>query len=110
MRSGLGFPLEVCISNVDHIHLNVLQGCLQSYRVFDERSLIRIPDHMSYEQASTLPIAAGTAWVCRYLFSLDLFLTLMSESRALCMAYSPYKLARQSWSWEREASLSLHCR
>lgn len=39
-----------------------LQGVLTEYRTFDENTLVRIPNHLSYEEASTLPIAAVTAW------------------------------------------------
>jgi NADPH:quinone reductase-like Zn-dependent oxidoreductase len=31
-------------------------------RVFPEDALVRFPDHLSYEEASTLPCAAVTAW------------------------------------------------
>lgn len=39
-----------------------LEGVLQEYRVFDERHLLSIPEHLSYEEASCFPIAALTAW------------------------------------------------
>ncbi|KAI0322156.1 NAD-P-binding protein [Amylostereum chailletii] len=39
-----------------------LDGVLQEYRVFDERHLLSIPEHLSYEEASCFPIAALTAW------------------------------------------------
>jgi NADPH:quinone reductase-like Zn-dependent oxidoreductase len=39
-----------------------LQGVLTEYREFDENTLVRIPEHLSFEEASTLPIAAVTAW------------------------------------------------
>lgn len=39
-----------------------LQGVLTEYRTFDENVLVRIPEHLSFEEASTLPIAAVTAW------------------------------------------------
>lgn len=39
-----------------------LQGVLTEYRTFDESTLVRIPNHLSFEEASTLPIAAVTAW------------------------------------------------
>jgi NADPH:quinone reductase-like Zn-dependent oxidoreductase len=39
-----------------------IDGCLAEYRVFDENGLVRIPDHLSYEEASTLPCAALTAY------------------------------------------------
>jgi len=48
MKSGLGFPLP---------------GVLQTYRIFPAHGLVKAPDHLSDEQASTLPIAATTAWM-----------------------------------------------
>lgn len=39
-----------------------LDGCLAKYRVFDENGLVAIPDHLSNEEAATLPCAAVTAW------------------------------------------------
>jgi NADPH:quinone reductase-like Zn-dependent oxidoreductase len=37
-------------------------GVLRDYAVFDEEGLVAIPEHLSYEEASTLPCAALTAW------------------------------------------------
>lgn len=37
-------------------------GVLQEYRVFDEKGVSKIPDHLSDEEAATLPCAALTAW------------------------------------------------
>ncbi|KAK0184441.1 hypothetical protein F5146DRAFT_238906 [Armillaria mellea] len=37
-------------------------GVLTEYRVFPDYSLVRIPAHLSYEEASTLPCAALTAY------------------------------------------------
>ena len=37
-------------------------GVLREFGAFDEEGLVRIPDHLSYEEASTLPCAAVTAW------------------------------------------------
>ncbi|KAG9256190.1 uncharacterized protein F5Z01DRAFT_497320 [Emericellopsis atlantica] len=48
MASGLGFPLS---------------GVLAEYRVFDGEGLVKCPDYLSDEEASTLPIAAVTAWM-----------------------------------------------
>lgn len=48
MAHGLGLPLE---------------GVLQDYRVFPETGLVRVPDYLRDEQASSLPIAALTAWM-----------------------------------------------
>ncbi|PBK61136.1 alcohol dehydrogenase superfamily protein [Armillaria solidipes] len=37
-------------------------GVLTEYRDFPDHSLVRIPEHLSYEEASTLPCAALTAY------------------------------------------------
>ncbi|SDM28401.1 zinc-dependent alcohol dehydrogenase family protein [Sediminibacillus halophilus] len=37
-------------------------GWLTEYKVLNPELLVAIPDHLSYEQASTLPCAAVTAW------------------------------------------------
>ncbi len=37
-------------------------GVLREYAVFDEQSLVKVPEHLSYEEAATLPCAALTAW------------------------------------------------
>jgi NADPH:quinone reductase-like Zn-dependent oxidoreductase len=39
-----------------------LDGMLTEYALLDADALVRIPDHLSYEQAATLPCAAVTAW------------------------------------------------
>jgi NADPH:quinone reductase-like Zn-dependent oxidoreductase len=39
-----------------------LDGTLREYGAFNENGLVRIPDHLSYDEASTLPCAAVTAW------------------------------------------------
>ena len=39
-----------------------LDGCLREFGAFDENGLVRIPDHLSYEEAATLPCAAVTAY------------------------------------------------
>ncbi|MGI8495125.1 MAG: zinc-dependent alcohol dehydrogenase family protein [Pyrinomonadaceae bacterium] len=39
-----------------------LDGCLREFGAFDENGLVRIPDHLSYEEAATLPCAALTAY------------------------------------------------
>ena len=35
---------------------------LQEYRVFNETSLLHIPSHLTYEEASCWPCAGVTAW------------------------------------------------
>ena len=39
-----------------------IDGVLAEHVVFDERGLVHLPGHLSYEQAATLPCAAVTAW------------------------------------------------
>ncbi|MGA9773789.1 MAG: NAD(P)-dependent alcohol dehydrogenase [Blastocatellia bacterium] len=39
-----------------------MDGVLREYGAFDESGLVRIPDHLSFEEAATLPCAAVTAW------------------------------------------------
>jgi len=39
-----------------------LDGVLREYGAFDEEGLVEIPQHLSYEEAATLPCAAVTAW------------------------------------------------
>lgn len=39
-----------------------IDGVLAEYVVFDEDGVVKIPAHLSYEEAATLPCAAVTAW------------------------------------------------
>ncbi len=39
-----------------------IDGMLAEYVVLNETGLVAIPDHMSYQEAATLPCAAVTAW------------------------------------------------
>lgn len=39
-----------------------LDGMLSEYRVFSPSGLLEIPEHMSFEEAATLPCAGVTAW------------------------------------------------
>jgi NADPH:quinone reductase-like Zn-dependent oxidoreductase len=39
-----------------------IDGVLTQFRVFDQEGLLRIPDHLSFEEAATLPCAGLTAW------------------------------------------------
>ena len=36
---------------------------LAEYAVLNEEALVHIPNHLSFEEAATLPCAAVTAWV-----------------------------------------------
>ncbi|KAH8600665.1 hypothetical protein B0O99DRAFT_736716 [Bisporella sp. PMI_857] len=48
MGSGLGLPLP---------------GCLMQYKVFPETGIVKAPQYLTDEEASTLPIAGVTAWM-----------------------------------------------
>ncbi|MCU1259642.1 MAG: NADPH:qui reductase or related Zn-dependent oxidoreductase [Bryobacterales bacterium] len=39
-----------------------IDGVLAEYVVFNQEGLVRIPDHLSFEEAATLPCAGVTAW------------------------------------------------
>jgi len=39
-----------------------IDGVLAEYVLFHEDGLVRVPEHLSYEEAATLPCAAVTAW------------------------------------------------
>jgi NADPH:quinone reductase-like Zn-dependent oxidoreductase len=39
-----------------------IDGTLAEYAIFPEHGLVKIPEHLSYEEAATLPCAALTAW------------------------------------------------
>jgi NADPH:quinone reductase-like Zn-dependent oxidoreductase len=41
---------------------NTISGALAEYIVLDEQFLVRVPDYLTDEEASTLPCAALTAW------------------------------------------------
>lgn len=44
------------------IGAGTIDGVLREYGTFGEASLVRIPEHLSFEEAATLPCAAVTAW------------------------------------------------
>lgn len=43
-----------------------LEGVLAEYVLFDERAAVRSPSYLGHREASTLPIAAVTAWVALF--------------------------------------------
>ncbi|KAE9407381.1 NAD(P)-binding protein [Gymnopus androsaceus JB14] len=53
---------ETTLEILNTAHGGSIQGVLTQYRSFRSHSLIKIPDHLSYEEASTLPCAALTAY------------------------------------------------
>ena len=59
-----------------------IDGMLSEYVVLNEQGVVKIPAHLSFEEAATLPCAAVTAWCCltdqRQLMPGDTVLTLGS--------------------------------
>lgn len=41
-------------------------GMLSEYVVLDQNGVVKIPDHLSFHEAATLPCAAVTVWNCLY--------------------------------------------
>jgi NADPH:quinone reductase-like Zn-dependent oxidoreductase len=60
MQSWAGGPIgpEDAASSMG----GAIDGVLAEYRVFDQGGLVRLPEHLSYEEGATLPCAAVTAW------------------------------------------------
>ncbi|HQT76223.1 MAG: NAD(P)-dependent alcohol dehydrogenase [Rhodospirillales bacterium 20-64-7] len=60
MQSWIGGPIgpEDAPSSLG----GAIDGVLAEYKLFDHTGLVHIPDHLSFEQAATLPCAAVTAW------------------------------------------------
>lgn len=50
-RSSMGSPLD---------------GMLTEYIVLNENGVVKLPDHLSFEEGATLPCAAVTAWSCLF--------------------------------------------
>ena len=44
------------------IGAGAFDGVLREYAAFDQESIVGVPEHLSYEEAATLPCAAVTAW------------------------------------------------
>ncbi|MCM0035179.1 MAG: NAD(P)-dependent alcohol dehydrogenase [Burkholderiaceae bacterium] len=59
-----------------------IDGMLSEFVVLNEQGVVKIPEHLSFEEAATLPCAAVTAWCCltdqRQLLPGDTVLTLGS--------------------------------
>ncbi|KAG8694246.1 hypothetical protein FRC09_009974 [Ceratobasidium sp. 395] len=47
---------------LDFVLGSTSSGCLTQYQVFHSDTILPIPDHLSYEEAATLPCAAVTSW------------------------------------------------
>lgn len=60
MQSWIGGDMED--SDAASALGGAIDGVLSEYRLFEEDGLVRIPEHLSFEDAATLPCAAVTAW------------------------------------------------
>lgn len=58
--SGPARPEKVAATSMG----SPLDGMLTEYIVLSENGIVRLPDHLSYEEGATLPCAALTAWSC----------------------------------------------
>jgi len=43
-----------------------VDGMMAEYALFDQSGVVKLPDYLTYEEASTLPVAAVTAWNALY--------------------------------------------
>lgn len=64
MQSWLGGEIEPY--HVDSSRGGSIEGVLAEYVVFDQDGVVRLPDHLSFEEGATLPCAAVTAWNALY--------------------------------------------
>lgn len=77
-----GFVTNLIDGTERHSRMTALggdvDGVLREYVVFDQKLLTKIPDHLSHEEASTIPCAGVTAWS-----ALDMGRSLKAESALL---------------------------
>jgi NADPH:quinone reductase-like Zn-dependent oxidoreductase len=64
MQNWLGGELEQ--HHIDSSRGGAIDGVLAEYVLFDADGVVRLPDHLSYEEGATLPCAAVTAWNALY--------------------------------------------
>ncbi len=64
MQAWLGGDMEAY--HVDSSRGGSIDGVLAEYVVFEQDGVVRIPDHLSYEEGATLPCAGVTAWNALY--------------------------------------------
>jgi NADPH:quinone reductase-like Zn-dependent oxidoreductase len=64
MQDWIGGEIEPY--HVDSSRGGSIDGVLAEYVVFDQDGVIRLPDHLSYEEGATLPCAGVTAWNALY--------------------------------------------
>lgn len=64
MQSWIGGEIEPY--HVESSMGGAIDGVLAEYVLFDQHGLVRVPDHLSFEQGATLPCAGVTAWNALY--------------------------------------------
>ncbi len=64
MQDWLGGEIEPY--HVDSSRGGSIDGVLAEYVVFDQHGVVRLPDHLSFEEGATLPCAGVTAWNALY--------------------------------------------
>ncbi len=64
MQDWLGGDIEPY--HVDSSRGGSIDGVLAEYVLFDQHGVVRLPDHLSYEEGATLPCAGVTAWNALY--------------------------------------------
>ncbi len=64
MQNWIGGDIEPY--HVDSSLGGSIDGVLAEYVLFDQDGLVHVPEHLSFEQAATLPCAAVTAWNALY--------------------------------------------
>jgi len=55
-------PLDAAKIAVTGMGGRSVDGMLAEYRALPERALVHLPEHLSFEEGATLPVAALTAW------------------------------------------------
>jgi NADPH:quinone reductase-like Zn-dependent oxidoreductase len=60
MQTWHGGDLEP--AHVDSSRGGAIDGVLAEYVLFDQDGVVRLPDHLSFEEGATLPCAGVTAW------------------------------------------------
>ena len=64
MQSWLGGEIEP--DHVDSSRGGSIDGVLAEYVLFEQDGVVQVPEHLSYEEAATLPCAGVTAWNALY--------------------------------------------
>ncbi len=71
-----------------------IDGCLAEYIIFDENGLVKIPEHLSYEEAATLPCAAVTAYNALFVSDFHFYFLLvnLTDTISVILSYVQFLL------------------